>query len=489
MCLSRFLPPVWLALLPTCLFAQEQLGMRLERFSGIYGATINPANTAWNPNNWEVSLFTADLFVENNYAYLRQTSVPQALRHSDNIVSVETITAENPAPADAILLDYFNARRNMRAVAQTHVTGPGGSFRLKEKHVLGFTTALRSEVSSYQIPEILAYRTISDLPRNQAINIPATGVAGMVWNEIGLHYSQQQTDNSNLHTSWGISPKLLLGFEGFYTRALSSFDYTQRLGDTVAFGRANWDYALTTGNTSDETRMRRQGMGAGFDAGFTWAKPSGESATGYAWRLGVSLIDVGAVRFNRNAERHHINFDTLLTVSDTDFPQRDNVSDILQDVSRAFLDDPAASLQGRSFAIGLPTALSVQFDAALTLRVYVSGVWVQRVPLWAYSVKRPNTLAVVPRFEHRWASVSLPVVLSDWRSLRVGAAARLGWLYLGTDNLGSFFKQDKLTGTDFYIGLKINAFSLSFDRGNRLTKERQRGHGRQKRGKIKCYSF
>lgn len=76
------------------------------------------------------------------------------------------------------------------------------------------------------------------------------------------------------------------------------------------------------------------------------------------------------------------------------------------------------------------------------------------------ALRRPNTLAVVPRFEHRFGSVSVPVILNDWRSLRLGLAARLGPLVVGSDNLSSFTRKDRLTGLDFYIGLKINAFSL-----------------------------
>jgi hypothetical protein len=464
--------------------------MRLERYAGIYSATINPANTADNPNGWEVSLFTAEAFFDNNYTFLRKTSLQNALRNTDKIVSVEDTSRENPPPADAIFLDYFNGKHKMHAVAQTRVTGPGFSFRFGERNVIGLSMALRSEVSSYKIPGILAYRTISDLPRNQAINIPPAGLAGMVWGEIGAHYSRSNTD-SDLHTAWGISPKFLIGYEGFYTRAQSSFDYTQRQGDTVAFGSADWDYALTMGNVTDpdNAKLRKQGTGMGLDAGFTWAQTAGDAAEGYAWRLGISLLDLGFVRFRNNAERHHIAFDTLLTVSDADFPSRDNASEVLQDVSQAFLGDPAASLRGRSFAIGLPTALSVQFDAQVAKNVYVSGLIVQRAPLLQYSVKRPNTLAVVPRFEHRWGSVSLPVVLDDWQSLRVGLAARLGWLYLGSDNLGSFFQKQKLMGADFYVGLKINAFSLHFNQGDHLTKERNPRHGRQKLRRIKCYQF
>ena len=45
--------PIWLLFallfLPKIIFSQEQLGMRLERYAGIYSAGINPANTAFTP--------------------------------------------------------------------------------------------------------------------------------------------------------------------------------------------------------------------------------------------------------------------------------------------------------------------------------------------------------------------------------------------------------------------------------------------------------
>ena len=123
---------------------------------------------------------------------------------------------------------------------------------------------------------------------------------------------------------------------------------------------------------------------------------------------------------------------------------------------------------------------------------YVSGVLEQRIPLSIFSVKRPSTLAVVPRFEHRWFSVSLPFVVDDWKTFRMGAAVRLAWLYLGSDNLGSFRSKDKLSGVDFYIGFKINAFSVNInkkEKGYHLNRERSsRSKGPNLR-KIKCYSF
>jgi len=475
------------------LLAQEQLGLRLERYAGIWGAGLNPSQTAFNPNNWEVNLFAADLFFENSYAYLHNTSLPNALRNTDHLISVTDLTRERPLAPDDIVLDFFDAKRRMHGVLQARVAGPGFSFRFNENNVVGLITSVRAGISSYRIPEILAYRTISDLPRNQAIDIPATKLQGMAWSEIGLHYSRRQTDG-DLHTAWGLTPKFLLGAEGFYTEAESSFDYTQRQGDTVAFGRARWEYGLTTGNLNDPNTTpagyHTQGRGFGLDLGFSWAQPDAADEDNYAWRLGVSLLDLGFLRYKRPAEQHRIVFDTVVTVSNTNFPPRSDPKLVLQDASQAFLGNATQSLQARAFSIGLPTALSVQFDMQIAPLMYVGAALIQRIPLQRHSLQRPGTLAVTPRFEHRWVSVSFPIVLDDWRSLRMGLAGRFGFLAFGTDNLNSFFQKEKLTGGDVYIGLKINGFSIHFKEKEGAYKGRGNARtSKQKLRKIKCYQF
>lgn len=466
--------------------------MRLERYSGIYSAGINPANTAFTPHNWEVSLFNADLFLENSYTFLRNTSLQNALRNTDKIVSVTDTSAENPPARDAIWQDFATPTRPMHAVVQTRVGGPGFSFRFGDNHTVGLTTAFRTHFSSYRIPEFFAYQNISNLPRNQAINIPSVGLSGMSWAEIGLHYSHLQ-EMGDLQMAWGISPKLLLGYEGFFVRAQSNFDYTEKPGDTVVVGSGRWDYAFTNGNLTDNSEdvsLKRQGMGMAFDLGVSWAMPSEEEDGSYRWRAGISLVDAGWMRFRNTARKHRVVFDTAITVTGAQFPGRDNVDDILQDVSQAFMGDSTASLLGNAFSMALPTALSLQFDAQVMPMVYVGAVLVQRTPFSKNALKRPATLAVVPRFEHKWFSASLPVVVNDWRSVRIGAAARIAWLYLGTDNLNSFFTKDKLSGADFYIGLKINGFRIkSGEKGYRLNKERGSRSSGPNRKKIKCYTF
>jgi hypothetical protein len=479
-------------LIPSTAFSQEQLGMRIERYGGIYSATLNPAAMAFNPLDWDISLFSADVFVNNSYAFLKNTSIPHALANSNKIVSVVDGPKDTRPGPDAIFLDYFDDNKKMFAVVQARVSGPSFSFRFGDHNTIGLTTAFRTNISAYRLPEILRYRTIRDLPRNTAINIPPAGLTGMAWTEIGIPFSHLNSEGGRV-TAFGLTPKLLLGLEGFYSRAQSKFDYTQRQNDTVAFGNARWDYGLTTDyltNNTSQVKPRINGAGFGLDLGFSWAQLADEngSPSDYLWRIGASLTDIGFVRFGRNAEQHQINFDNTIAVSKTDFPKTSDPHAYLTDISQAFLGNPAASLQSRAFSIGLPMAASVQVDYRLSPGVYVAGVWTQRLPLLPHSLKQPSTIAVVPRLEHRWLSLSLPVVVSDYEFVRVGLAARLGVLYLGTDNLGSFLTSAKQTGTDFYVGLKINAFSIHLWDKSAHAGSGKNKHERSVRG-IKCYDF
>jgi hypothetical protein len=476
------------SLFPSGMDAQEQLGMRLERYAGLYGATLNPAQTAFMPHAWEVSLVHADGFLNNNYAYLRRTSIPQVLRHPDRLLATTDITPERPAPANAILQEFSNRDRRLFAQAQARVGSPAVAFRIADRHVIGISAQIRSVFSAYRIPSVFRYPVISDLPRDIPVELPAVKLAAMGWGEIALHYSQRNDDGDYIK-AWGVTPKLLIGLEGAYTRAASSFDYTQQRNDTTAFARARWDYALTTGNANDSgnPQLQRNGGGIAFDLGYSIALPDDEG--GYRWRLGASILDAGWVRFRRNAQRHRLDFDNTVRVTDADFPARNQVQDLMEDVSEAFLGDRKASFQSNTFRIGLPTALSLQADVQLIPHLYVAAVWVQRAPLRTHSVRRPNTLAVAPRLEHRWWSLSMPVVLSDYQSLRAGVAARLGVVYLGTDDIGSFLGKKRLTGTDVYLGVKINAFSLHLGSGGDRWRGERHKTPKQKRRQIKCYKF
>lgn len=464
-------------------YSQEQLGMRLERRAGLYAMDINPAVAAFNPASWEVSLFSADFFANQNYGRVLNSSVPKIIRQPEYLVLLEDL-AENPdiPTAEALSVDFYKKGRAF-GVLQSRVAGPGFLMRLNSRHAVGLSASGRFHTSIYRVPEVLRYESVSAFDYGQTYRIPPVKFATMAWGEIAAHYVYRNFDGDVLFSA-GITPKITTGIQGGYGNIDATFDYTPVASDTTQFGSGNWDFGYTNdlvyANDPANWRPRVNGYGAGMDLGFSWAMPAedGAKAEDYLWRVGISVNDLGFVRYNRNAEQHQINFSNATIVPGDTIASAANISPetAVKEVSRILLGDPNASLVDNRFAIGLPTTISLQADYAFTPALYVSAVATHRIPLLRYNLRTPNTLALVPRFERRWVSVSVPVLLSDYQSPRVGLGVRLGYLYLGSDDLGSWVGRKSLTGTDMYIGLKIHAFDL---------KKRKKSHSGRSRGGLR----
>jgi hypothetical protein len=360
------------AILPDSSFAQEQLGMRLERRAGSYSLPFNPANAAFNPDGWDVSLFSADLFGNQNYAFVRSASLPAVLRHPDRMVNVDDISPEDPAAPNALVVDFFGENKGRAfGVVQTRVTGPGFTARLADRHTIGLSLSGRAQTSCYRLPSTLRYEPAQNIRYGQPVLTNPVRIGALAWGELALHYGYRQGgDDGGLAWAFGVSPKLLLGAQGGYAEVDDQFEYTRLAKDTVQFRTGDWAYAFTNdilyAADPQSISPRFNGRGVGLDLGFSWAMPADDSDfEDYRWRAGVSLIDLGAVRFRQNAERHSLRFDTTLVVDVAAIQGASDPEATVAEMSRAFLLDSTRSLEGQSFSVGLPTALSAQFDVAL----------------------------------------------------------------------------------------------------------------------------
>jgi hypothetical protein len=461
-------------------FSQQQMSMRMERRSGLYATTINPAALSFTPSRWEVSLFSADFFTNQNYGYIQNASVQDVLRNPDLLVLLEDLALEPGVPtASKLPVDFY---KNGRAfgVVQSRVSGPGFAFRINQQHSVGLSASGRFLLSSYRIPNFLRYQNVSSLNYSQTYNIEPVKIATLAWGEIAGHYAYRNFDGDRLF-SMGITPKFITGIQGFYGSVNAGFDYTPIVADTISINSANWSFGFTNDAlyAADPAnyRPKTNGFGGGLDLGVSWAMPldNPDHPEDYQWRVGVSIIDLGFVRMNRNAETHRINFDQLTILSGDTIQNAANISPeaAIKEFSNQSLGDPNQSKTGNAFTIGLPTMFSVQFDYAIRPKLYVQGYWAQRLPIYRNALKAPNTLAVVPRYEQKWFSVSVPVVWSDYSIPRVGFGARLGVFYVGSDDVFSWTGKNSLTGTDLYAGLKINGGQWSAKRHKRHKNRRR----------------
>ncbi len=462
--------------------AQEQLGLRLENYAGINSVLLNPAWQTTNPLAWDLNLVSAGQFVDNSYAYIQNTNLSEVLNNTDNIYT--PLDNLDNIPSDALLLDFYTNNRKKYITVSSFITGPSLSVRILEDNYLSIFTNVRTQVSTQDIPSELDYYTAIEQTVNQFFSIPKAQLAVMSWSEVGLSYARK-IETYDGYLSIGGSLKFLNGYEAAYAQNATDFQIAQNIADTVTistpdirFGYTNSNFDVAEGGNFN---LNKNGSGVGLDLGVSYTIEDGEEL--YKLKLGASILDIGSIRFDRFARDYRVQFPDQLSLTSRDYDGFPTIEEALEVLSQDIYGDPETISTGEEFTIGLPTALSLQADYMIIPMLYVNGLLVQRMPLAKVSVKRGNLLAVTPRFEHRWFAASLPLVLYNYNRFDVGASIRLAFLTVGTDNLGSLMGKSDFTGTDFYVGLKINPFSLGLDWGG------GGGGSRGGRGKVKCYNF
>jgi hypothetical protein len=269
------------------------------------------------------------------------------------------------------------------------------------------------------------------------------------------------------------------------------FKWQKSEKSTIAIEEGSMDYALTTGHASlnalkNNPKPTINGKGLGLDMGFSVLVPDedGEEEDDYLWKFGVSILDLGAINFNKNAQKHHLDFIKPVIFSEENFLHQEDLNATLQDISSLVLGNAKATMVDNSFKIGLPTSISMQFDRKIAPRYYISALVMQRLAMKPTRLKRANYVAIAPRYDKKLCSISLPIHVIDGREVRIGVAARIGGFVLGSDHLKSLVRTKRLSGADFYFGLKINNFSMKTGNRERGLKQKNRHWHRES-----CYKF
>ena len=462
--------------------AQEQIGLRLDNYSGVNSLAINPASNLNSFFAWDVNLVAAGFFAETNYGYFRNTTLPSLLKNTDQVYLATDFENEAEIGGDMLIFDFYDDNRKKHGLIDAFVSGPGFMVNLNGKHSFGAFTNFRVMVSTQKAPNQLNYYHFDRTPYGEEISIPPFDFAAMSWAELGVNYAYA-TETTSGKLGLGISLKKLNGYEALYFKNQSTSTITQIDRDSTLISQADIEFGFTSSNADGNYNgLQKNGDGWAFDLGATFIID--ETEDGYRWRLGASLLDIGRINFKSNAEAHQFKIEQATTLNIRDYDQLDNVDDYIEMFSQQTLGDSSTSLQQGGFAVWLPAALSLQADYSLSSRFYVGSTLIQRIPLGkgANIVERSNLLAINPRFETRWLGISFPFLLYNWQDFRLGTSIRLGFLTIGTDNLGSILRKSDFSGTDFYIALKVNPFKIG---GGRLG-----AGGKKARGKnVKCYEF
>lgn len=457
--------------------AQEMHGFAHSNYAGITGTLINPTSIITSKLYMDINLIGLQVNLDNNYVYLAKEDYKFSRLLSAN--------PELPKHTDPIMLnqrEYYDRYNSdlKNAYSQIRVMGPSAMFAAGNQ-AFGLATSYRILASGQNLPYDLAKFALEGLkyfPQhdiNYIDNIDFR-VASLALAEIAGSYSRILYRHNRDYFAGGVTLKGLFSSGGAFGYA-DNVDYMIPNSDDIVLYNANGKFGTSLPidyNNNDVTFSDKMilGKGLGIDIGFTYQKMmQGYSTKAYSaycevpyspyqYRIGVSLLDFGSVKFKQNPiwiEMENAS-GTWENAGGQDFT---NINDLFQTISTEFSGDPDQLIRRSEFSISLPTALSLQFDYRINNKFYVNSTWVQPLIMSDISIVRPSQIALTPRLETDHFGLSMPIILYDYQYPRIGLSARFDKFIIGTDKLGGFFGISDFTGMDFYIMLK-----LPFFRGN-----------------------
>ncbi|MEW6134848.1 MAG: DUF5723 family protein [Bacteroidota bacterium] len=452
------------------LHSQEFTGIGTGNYSGVNSVLVNPSLVLLQQSWLDIRLAGAGLFIENNFVYIPRNDFNLTDLLKKNYQFPRYGEYERPILASGgkgFYHAYLDSRLLLPAILYADMSRRFAVALSIQSRFAGAADRIPYDVANFGYYG-LEYSRQHNIEYNDH-NISGSGLA---WSEIGATVAGVlKRERFDLWTA-GLTLKYLLGHSGFYAK-VDNIRYVvlndstvdiRNLTGTAAYA-APMDYST---NSFPGGQSYIQGKGIGFDLGVIFLKthreikrlvPQQVCATNfddYVWRLGISLIDLGMISFDRHARKHaFLNasyfWENANNLGYTYFQEA------VDDFSNRLTGSPTGSLIDTAFRIGLPTALSIQYDRQLQHHWYLFAGIVKGLPLLGdAAVKRPDQLMLIPRYETRHFEASFPLTLYRFVKPRLGLALRLGTFTIGTDNLGGFIRQGNLKSADLYFSLRIS---------------------------------
>ena len=447
--------------------AQEMLGIVNSNYAGSVGSIINPSSIVNSKLYMDINLVTADIFAQNNYLYI----------HGEDYKLFQFLKRDPEFPMygeNNQAFDHYLNEKLKYGFSNVRIIGPSAMV-VKGNHAFALTTGVRTMVSLNRIPYEIANFAYEGLYYPSQFNINYNDhdfdMTAMAWGEIGLTYAYIFKKIYNNQFSAGITLKRLFGYSGGYMR-VNNIDYVVPNDSTADIRNldAEVGYSLPLNyynNDFPDDGKFFKGGGFGLDIGITYQKKARgysnrkynklcqQPYEDYVYRIGISIIDIGSIKFKENAQKHV--YDNVSTYwEEIDTLKYHNIHELSQTISNQFYGDPDESLKSNKISISLPAAFSFQVDYHYNKNWYINSTFIYPVKLGKISLRRPSQISITPRYEKMHYEFAVPISLYDFKQPRIGLSVRLYFLTIGTDKLGGFFGFNDFTGMDIYFSVKIN---------------------------------
>lgn len=408
--------------------AQEGIGQFTDNFLPVNQVKLNPADMVDQRPWLSVNLLGAHAYLRNNFAHLQDTRL--------RIYTTEPTPVFDPPPG-----------RFGKAFVTAEVLGPSATLAYKT-HAFGFHTSFRSYANFNRIPSVVGQIIADEGPENIAdgtYSMRNGRVKTMSWAQVGLSYGRNFYARNDIMIDGGITLNRLLGVhqasltirEGVVD-VLNGQGTLRQLDGQYSFSEPGFNAGRGWGTTIGATYKKMNDYTESYSP---HSKSSGCKWLGYKYKIGLSLVDLGYIRFNQEAR----------TASLPDTTTINDVENVEEDV---------LGVEQTRFTGILPTALSAKLDYNIKDAFYANVTIVQRISLRnSFGVERSNMLSISPRFESSLFTVSLPFSLANYETPQLGIYFRVGPLAVGTDHLSAFvIKRDQRAASIFvYLNIALQS--------------------------------
>ncbi len=426
------------------IFAQHASGLFYDNYSGIHGVVKNPASGQHGRLGWDVNLVSGQVYGRTTYGNIINTNF------FDLVSGVESLPVfgDNEIPPDPQARGIVFNDRAASAYAHIDIMGPSFWIDLEPVGIGGFVRG-RLDASVPNIPSELSYQQIQNLSAGNVQSVSNVQSAGAAWTEYGISLSSNSWGFDDI--SVGINVKYLQGHEGYYVSSPDLFNFNRTIDNQLQINTPEANVAFTDGfsNVNDFSRSNR---------GRGWAIDLGYSKKFERSRLGVSILDIGRIRFSNSGSVHQLSLDEALELDIDELSTVGSVNDLIGIVDAASLN---STLIDDSFTVRTPARVIVNFDYQVDQFLFVNAAISHSLATSDQAIRTENNISISPRYERRWLAVSLPVTVNSYESVHLGVAARLGPLTIGTDNLTSLFGSQDFNGSSVYAAVRVYPFKNS----------------------------
>jgi hypothetical protein len=459
---------MWLGVSAVTASAQHFAPIAVGNYSGIHAAKVNPALTAATPYKWQVNIIGAWGNVNNNYINLQLPYSAYNAIFNTMPDQYKTVNG-NPRFDSAFLYEDLNRKRKFAGVGAMAYL-PSVLIQYKKLHIgwlndvvaLGRVAGI-NEPLAYAFKRELSYNKraynyfILDKNNNYNLDRSAATVNAYVSSGINVSFSQDLPWKQKM--MFGATVKKIWGLGGAYAK-WDDMQIHKVRQNVIEFDKTNIHYALY------QDRGRGTAMDLGW--GMVYHKPDYKQNGDYLkkhkqykYKLGLSLLDLGSVRYDNVQATDIVNASTTtwdatgfrdqLIAANTSTLTLTPINDVLKNIS-------GFSTDTRTENIGLPTRFIASVDYQYSKRVFINYQVMQSLRgRFSQHMRYQSYAMFAPRYEKQKWEVSVPILLEyDYRSLRAGFALRAGCFYIGSNSAINFLYTRNVRDADIYFGFTIS---------------------------------